>query len=79
LNSQIENLTQAESGLADTDLVEEVNGLQQGLLRFETSIRLPSVPNPKRAISGTYPRFIGLATESILHCFYKFSVLIEGI
>ncbi len=39
LNSQIENLTQAESGLADTDLAEEVTRLQQGLLRFETSIR----------------------------------------
>ena len=39
LNSQIENLTQAESGLTDTDLAEEVTHLQQGLLRFETSIR----------------------------------------
>ncbi len=39
LSSQIENLTQAESGLADTDLAEEVTRLQQGLLRFETSIR----------------------------------------
>lgn len=38
LNSQIENLIQAEPGLADTDLVEEVPRLQQGLLRFETSI-----------------------------------------
>jgi flagellin len=34
LNSQIENLTQAESGLADTDLTEEVTRLQQDLLRF---------------------------------------------
>ena len=34
LNSQIENLTQAESCLADTDLAEEVTRLQQGLLRF---------------------------------------------
>ena len=39
LNSQIENLTQAESGLADTDLAEEVTRQQQGLLRFETYIR----------------------------------------
>ena len=39
LNSQIENLTQAESGLKDTDLAEEVTRLQQGFLRFETSIR----------------------------------------
>ena len=39
LNSQIENLTQAESGLADTDLAEEVTRLQQRLLRFETYIR----------------------------------------
>lgn len=39
LNSQIVNLTEAESGLADTDLVEEVTRLQQGLLQFETSIR----------------------------------------
>ena len=39
LNSQIENLTQAESGLGDTDLAEEVTRLQQGFLRFETSIR----------------------------------------
>jgi len=39
LNSQILNLTEAESGLADTDLVEEVTRLQQGLLQFETSIR----------------------------------------
>ena len=39
LNIQIENLTQSESGLADTDLAEEVSNLQQGLLRFETSIR----------------------------------------
>jgi flagellin len=29
----------AESGLADTGLAEEVTRLQQGLLRFETSIR----------------------------------------
>ena len=34
LNSQIENLTQAESCLADTDLAEEVTRPQQGLLRF---------------------------------------------
>ena len=34
-----ENLTRSESGLADTDLAEEVSNLQQGLLRFETSIR----------------------------------------
>ncbi len=39
LNIQIENLTQSESGLADTDLAEEVSNLQQGLLRFETAIR----------------------------------------
>ena len=39
LGSQIENLTRTESGLADTDLAEEVTQLQQGLLRFETSIR----------------------------------------
>ena len=39
LNSKIENLTQAESGLADTDLAEEVTRQQQGLLRFETYIR----------------------------------------
>jgi flagellin len=39
LNSQIENLTQAESGLADTDFAEEVTRPQQGLLRFETYIR----------------------------------------
>jgi len=39
LNIQIENLTQSESGLADSDLAEEVSNLQQGLLRFETSIR----------------------------------------
>jgi flagellin len=39
LNIQIENLTQSESGLADTDLAEEITHLQQGLLRFETSIR----------------------------------------
>lgn len=39
LNSQIENLTQAESGLADTNLAEEVTLLQQGLLRFEISLR----------------------------------------
>ena len=39
LNIQIENLTQSESGLADTDLAEEVSNLQQGLLRFETSIQ----------------------------------------
>jgi flagellin len=39
LNIQIENLTQSESGLADTDLAEEITNLQQGLLRFETSIR----------------------------------------
>jgi flagellin len=39
LNIQIENLTQSESGLADTDLAEEVSNLQQGLVRFETSIR----------------------------------------
>jgi flagellin len=39
LNIQIENLTQSESGLADTDLAEEISNLQQGLLRFETSIR----------------------------------------
>jgi len=39
LNIQIENLTRSESGLADTDLAEEVSNLQQGLLRFETSIR----------------------------------------
>ena len=38
LNIQIENLTQSESGLADTDLAEEISNLQQGLLRFETSI-----------------------------------------
>jgi len=38
LNSQSENLIQAESGLADTYLAEEVTRLQQGLLRFETSI-----------------------------------------
>ncbi|PIP72110.1 MAG: hypothetical protein COW89_08175, partial [Nitrospinae bacterium CG22_combo_CG10-13_8_21_14_all_47_10] len=30
LNIQIENLTQSESGLADTDLAEEVSNLQQG-------------------------------------------------
>ena len=34
LNSQIENLTQTESGLANTDLAEEVTRLQKGLLRF---------------------------------------------
>jgi flagellin len=39
LNTQIENLTRTESGLADTDLAEEITNLQQGLLRFETSIR----------------------------------------
>lgn len=39
LNIQIENLTRSESGLADTDLAEEVSNLQQGLLMFETSIR----------------------------------------
>jgi flagellin len=39
LNIQIENLTHSESGLADTDLAEEISNLQQGLLRFETSIR----------------------------------------
>jgi flagellin len=39
LNIQIENLTQSESGLADTDLAEEVSNLQQGLVSFETSIR----------------------------------------
>ena len=39
LNIQKENLTQGESGLADTVLAEEVSNLQQGLLRFETSIR----------------------------------------
>ncbi len=39
LNIQIESLTQSESGLADTDLAEEISSLQQGLLRFETSIR----------------------------------------
>ena len=39
LNIQVENLTQSESGLADTDLAEEITHLQQGLLRFETSIR----------------------------------------
>ena len=39
LNIQIENLTRSESGLADTDLAEEITNLQQGLLRFETSIR----------------------------------------
>ncbi len=39
LNIQIENLTRSESGLADTDLAGEVTILQQGLLRFETSIR----------------------------------------
>ena len=39
LNIQIENLTRSEAGLADTDLAEEVSNLQQGLLRFETSIR----------------------------------------
>ena len=39
LNIQIENLTRSESGLADTDLAEEVSNLQQGLLRFEKSIR----------------------------------------
>jgi hypothetical protein len=39
LNSQSENLIQAESGLADTYLAEEVTRLQQGLLIFETSIR----------------------------------------
>ena len=38
LNIQIENLTRSESGLADTDLAEEISNLQQGLLRFETSI-----------------------------------------
>ena len=39
LNSKIENLTQTESGLANTDLAEEVTRQQQGLLRFETYIR----------------------------------------
>ncbi|MBT3921867.1 MAG: hypothetical protein HOF21_04755, partial [Nitrospina sp.] len=39
LNTQIENLTRSESSLADTDLAEEITNLQQGLLRFETSIR----------------------------------------
>jgi flagellin len=39
LSIRIENLTRSESGLADTDLAEEVSNLQQGLLRFETSIR----------------------------------------
>ena len=39
LNIQVENLTRSESGLADTDLAEEVSNLQQGLLSFETSIR----------------------------------------
>ena len=39
LNSKIENLTQAESGLANTVLAEEVTRLQQSLLRFKTSIR----------------------------------------
>jgi flagellin-like hook-associated protein FlgL len=34
-NLQTENLTQAESGLADTDHAEEVTRFQQGLLRFE--------------------------------------------
>ena len=38
LNIQIENLTRSESGLADTDLAEEISNLQQGLLKFETSI-----------------------------------------
>jgi flagellin-like hook-associated protein FlgL len=38
-NLQIENLTQAESGLADTDHAEEVTRFQQGLLIFESSIR----------------------------------------
>ena len=38
LNIQIGNLTRSESGLADTDLAEEISNLQQGLLRFETSI-----------------------------------------
>lgn len=39
LNIQVENLTRSESGLADTDLAEEVSNLQQGVLSFETSIR----------------------------------------
>jgi flagellin len=39
LTTQVENLTQSESGLADTDLAAEITQLQQGLLRFETSIR----------------------------------------
>ena len=39
LNSQSKNLIQAESGLADTYLAEEVTRLQQSLLIFETSIR----------------------------------------
>ncbi|MZH42153.1 MAG: hypothetical protein F3739_00675 [Nitrospinae bacterium] len=39
LNVQIENLIQSESSLADADIAEEVSNLQQGLLRFETSIR----------------------------------------
>ena len=39
LNIQIESLTRSESGLADTDLAEEVSNLQQGLLRFKTPIR----------------------------------------
>ena len=34
LNSQIENLTQAESGLTNTVLAEELTRLQQSLLRF---------------------------------------------
>lgn len=39
LNIQIENLTQSESGLADTDLALEISNLQLGLVKFETSIR----------------------------------------
>ena len=52
LNIQIENLTRSESGLADTDLAEEISNLQLGLLRFETSIRaLASQPQNEQSRS----------------------------
>ena len=63
LNIQIENLTQSESGLADTDLAEEVSNLQQELLRFETSIR-PLASQLQNEQSRPPTGFHHLATNS---------------
>lgn len=39
LGTRIENLTQSESKLADTDLAKEISDLRSGLLSFQTSIK----------------------------------------